>query len=52
MNDEQKDIPKPSMHETMNKKCFELTSLSRWYGQRHTASLLRWNTYPVHIALI
>ena len=31
------------MHETMNNQCFELTPLSRWYGQRHIVSLSRWN---------
>ena len=41
-----------AMHETMNNQCFELTPLSRWYVQRHIVSLLRWNTYAMHIALI
>ena len=40
------------MHETMNNQCFELTPLSRWYGQRHIVSLSRWNTYAPLMAKV
>ena len=36
----------------MNNQCFELTPLSRWYGQRHIASLSRWNTYAPLMAKV
>ena len=40
------------MHETMNNQCFELTPLSRWYGQRHIVSVSRWNTYAPLMAKV
>ena len=40
------------MYETMNNQCFELTPLSRWYGQRHIVSLSRWNTYAPLMAKV
>ena len=40
------------MHDTMNNQCFELTPLSRWYGQRHIVSLSRWNTYAPLMAKV
>ena len=36
----------------MNNQCFELTPLSRWYGQRHIVSLSRWNTYAPLMAKV
>ena len=36
----------------MNNQCFELTPLSRWYGQRHIVSVSRWNTYAPLMAKV